>query len=58
MLQNRTIPLGLKAAAAAINPNGIITLLANGLSKFPIKDNPVFSNGPKRQPKNQPVDFM
>ena len=30
-------------------------LLANGLSTFPIKDNPVFSNGPKGLPKNPPV---
>ena len=26
--------------------------LANGLSKFPIKRSPVFSNGPKGLPKN------
>ena len=42
------------AAAAAVNPNGIKTLLANGLSTFPIKGNPVFSNGPKSLPKNPP----
>ena len=29
-------------------------LLINGLSKFPIKDNPVFRNGPKRLPKSPP----
>ena len=29
-------------------------LLANGLSTFPIKGNPVFSNGPKNLPKNPP----
>ena len=40
------------ANAAAVNPNGIKTLLANGLSTFPIKDNPIFSNGPKNLPKN------
>ena len=40
--------------AAAVNPNGIKTLLANGLSTFPIKGNPVFSNGPKSLPKNPP----
>ena len=28
--------------AAAVNPNGIKTLLAKGLSTFPIKSNPVF----------------
>ena len=42
------------ADAAAINPNGIKTLLANGLSTFPIKGNPVFSNGPTSLPKNHP----
>ena len=31
------------ADAGAVNPNGIKTLLANGLSTFLIKDNPVFS---------------
>ena len=35
------------AAAAAVNPNGIKVLFANGLSIFPIKGNPAFSNGPK-----------
>ena len=35
------------ADAAGFNPNGIKTLLANGLSTFPIKGNPVFGNGPK-----------
>ena len=34
------------ADAAAVNPNGIKTLLANGLSIFPIKFNPVLNNGP------------
>ena len=42
------------AAATALNPNGIKTLLANGLSAFPIKDNPVYINGPKGLPKNHP----
>ena len=28
--------------AAAVNPNGIKTLLVKGLSTFPIKSNPVF----------------
>ena len=40
------------AAAAAFNPNCIKTLLANGLSEFPSKDNPVFSNVPKTLPEN------
>ena len=43
---------GSVADAAAVHPNGIKTLLANGLSKFPIKDNPVFSNDPKSLTKN------
>ena len=38
--------------AATVNPNGIKMLLANGLSTFPIKGNPVFSNGPKSPPEN------
>ena len=42
------------ADAATVNPNGIKTLLANGLSTFPIKSNPVFSNGPESLPKNPP----
>ena len=35
------------ADAAAVNPNGIKTLLANGFNTFSIKGNPDFSNGPK-----------
>ena len=42
------------ADAAAVNPNGIKTLLANGLSTFFIKGNPVFSNGLKSLPKSPP----
>ena len=42
------------ADAAAVNPNGIKTLLGNGLSTFPIKDDPVLSDGPKRLPENPP----
>ena len=42
------------ADAAAVNPNGIKTLLANGLSTFRIKGKPVFSNGRKILPKNCP----
>ena len=42
------------ADAAAVNHNGIKTLLANGLSTFPIKSNPVFNNGPRSLPKNPP----
>ena len=44
------------AVATAVNPNEVQTLLANGLSTFFIKGNPVFSNGPKRLRKNYP-DF-
>ena len=40
-----------------MNPNGIKTLLVNGLSTFPIKDNPVFSNCSKSLPKNFIVLF-
>ena len=42
------------ADAAAVNFKGIETLLANGFSTFPIKDNPVFSNSPESLPKNPP----
>ena len=42
------------ADAAAVNPNGIKTFLANGLSTFPIKTNLVFSNSHKSLPKNPP----
>ena len=40
------------AAAAASNSSGIKTILANGLSTFPIKCNPFFKNGPKNLTKN------
>ena len=40
------------ADAAAVNPDGIKTLLANGLSTFLIKGKPVFGNCPKTLPKN------
>ena len=42
---------------AAVDPNGIKTLLANGLSAFPIKGNPGFSNGLKSLTKNH-ADFF
>ena len=42
------------ADAVAINPNGIKTRLANGLSSFPIKGNPVPNNGPKSLLENPP----
>ena len=42
------------AAAVAVNPKGINTLLDNGLITFDIKGNLVFSNGPNNLPKNPP----
>ena len=42
------------ADADAVNPYGIKTLLASGLSTFFIKGNPVFSNGHRSLPKNPP----
>ena len=42
------------ADVAAVNPNDIRTLLANGFNTFFIKYGPVFSNGPKSLPKNPP----
>ena len=48
--------MAVSVAAAALNPYGIKTFLANGLSAFLIKTNPVFSNGPKSLPKN-PLDY-
>ena len=43
------------ADAVVVNPYGIKTFLANGLSTFPIKGNPVFGNGPQSIPTN-PLD--
>ena len=40
------------AGAAAVNPNGIKTILANGT--FFVKGKPFFSNGPKSLPGNPP----
>ena len=42
------------ADATAVNPNGIKTIFAIGLSTFPIQSNPVFTNGLKNLPKNPP----
>ena len=42
------------ANAAAVNPNGIKTLSANGLSTIPFRAKPVFSNGLKSLPKIPP----
>ena len=44
------------ANVAAVNPEGIKTLLANGLITFFIKGNPVF-NGPHSLPRN-PLDCI
>ena len=38
----------------AVNPNGIKTILANGLSILLIKGEPIFSSGPKSLPENLP----
>ena len=46
--------LGSAADAAAVNPKGIKTFLANGLITFFINGNPVFSNGLSNLPKNPP----
>ena len=46
------IAASFAAAAADVRPNGIKTLLDNGLSTFPIKGNHVFTNGLKSLPKN------
>ena len=40
------------ADAAAVNPEGIKTLLANGLITFFINGNPVISNGASNLPIN------
>ena len=43
------------SVAAAVNPYGNRTLLANSLSTFFIKGKPVFSNGPRSLSKNPPT---
>ena len=40
--------------AAAVNPNGIKTLLVKGLSTFFIEGKPVFRYGPKGLPRDPP----
>ena len=42
------------ADAAAVNPNGIKTLLANGLRTSSAKGKPAFSISRKRLPRNPP----
>ena len=39
------------ADAAAVNPKGIKTLLANGVITFFVNGNPVFNKGPTNLPK-------
>ena len=49
--------LGIAASVAdapAVNPNAVKTLLANGLSAFPIKGNPVFSKSLPKSPPDCP----
>ena len=43
-----------KMSAAAVDPNYIKTLLANGLSTFFINSEPIFINGPRSLPRNPP----
>ena len=44
----------MAAAAAAVSPNGIKTLLANGLTTFPIKGKSGFDNGYKNLLEDPP----
>ena len=58
-LQAQSYPiqkLGIVADAAPVNPSGIKTLLANGLSTFFVKGKPAFSNSPKSLPRS-PLDY-
>ena len=43
-----------EAEAAAVNPNGIKTLLANSLITSYINGNLLFSNGPRSLPRHPP----
>ena len=49
---NIFLSIATSVADAAINPNGIKMLLANGSSAFSTKGNPDFSNGSRSLPKN------
>ena len=42
------------AENAAVNPEGINTLLVNGVITFFVSGNPVFNKGPSNLPKNPP----
>ena len=44
----------IAADAAAVNPRGTKTYLANGLITFFISGNPAFSNGPRSLLRNLP----
>ena len=46
------------ADAAAVNPKGVNTLLANGLITFFINGNPVFNKGPSNLPKNHQTELF
>ena len=46
------------ADAAAFNLGDIKTLLSNGLSTFFAKANPVFSNGPPKNPPDCPIFYV
>ena len=48
---NILLRIAASVADTAVNPDGIKTLLANGLITFPIKSNSVFSNGSNSLPK-------
>ena len=48
------VPPSAAAAAAAVNPNGTKTLLANGLITIFINGKPLFSNGQRSLPRNPP----
>ena len=46
------------AAAAAVNPYGTKSILANGLITLFINGNPVLSNGPKSLSRNPPDSII
>ena len=48
----------MDAEAVAVNPNGIKTNLANDVSTFFINGKPTFINGPKKLPRNTPLQLI
>ena len=50
--------LASAADAAAINPEGITTLLANDVITFFIKGNPAFNKGPSNLPKTYHLIYL